>query len=294
MSEASLAGLAYPRLVPSSLLPPEDPSHPEPRRTLRDWVVDVLAVLISAAFGVLAYSGSISSAVHHVPDWQQVADWVGSIASVVAIWWRRRHPVGVALLTALVSAFAGGAAAASAVGLFTVTVHRRSSVAVAFGALNIAVSAVFMVYRPQKEDWWVTMLISLIAVVVVVAWGMFVRARRQLIWTLRARAERAETEQRILAEQARRAERTRIAREMHDVLAHRISLIALHAGGLQVRPDLPPEQVQETAELLRSTAHRALEELRGVIGVLRDGDPDDAPAQPQPTLQDIPRLVDET
>ena len=75
------------------------------------------------------------------------------------------------------------------------------------------------------------------------------------------------------------AERTRIAREMHDVLAHRISLLALHAGALEVRPDLPPAEVRETAELLRSTARQALEELRGVIGVLRE-EPGQEPAPP--------------
>jgi signal transduction histidine kinase len=82
---------------------------------------------------------------------------------------------------------------------------------------------------------------------------------------------------------------------MHDVLAHRISLLALHAGALEMRPDQPPEQVQQTAELLRATARQALEELRGVIGVLR-GEPGQqpTPAAPQPTLADIPRLVDET
>jgi signal transduction histidine kinase len=64
-------------------------------------------------------------------------------------------------------------------------------------------------------------------------WGMFVRARRQLLCTLRDRAERAESEQLVRAERARLAERTRIAREMHDVLAHRISQVALHAGALR-------------------------------------------------------------
>jgi signal transduction histidine kinase len=127
------------------------------------------------------------------------------------------------------------------------------------------------------------------------AWGMYVRARRQLLLTLRERAERAEADQRLHAERARTAERTRIAREMHDVLAHRISLLALHAGALEVRPDQPPEQVQQTAELLRATARQALEELRGVIGVLRDEPGQQpTPAAPQPTLADIPRLVDET
>ena len=106
---------------------------------------------------------------------------------------------------------------------------------------------------------------------------------------------RAEADQRLHADRARMAERTRIAREMHDVLAHRISLLALHAGALEVRPDLPPEKVRETAELLRSTARQALEELRGVIGVLREEPGQEPPpAAPQPTLSDIPRLVEET
>ena len=84
------------------------------------------------------------------------------------------------------------------------------------------------------------------------------------------------------------AERTRIAREMHDVLAHRISLMALHAGALEIRPDLPPAEVRQTAELLRLTARQALEELRSVIGVLRDepgsgGGGQRLPSRPCPT-----------
>jgi signal transduction histidine kinase len=74
-----------------------------------------------------------------------------------------------------------------------------------------------------------------------------------------------------------------------------MSLVALHAGALSLRPDLPPEQVREAAELLRSTARQALEELRDVIGVLRaEPGQEPAPAAPQPTLSDIPRLVEET
>jgi signal transduction histidine kinase len=132
-------------------------------------------------------------------------------------------------------------------------------------------------------------------VVAVTAWGMFVRARRQLLLTLRERALRAEADQRLHEDRARMAERTRIAREMHDVLAHRISLLALHAGALEVRPDLPPAEVRATAELLRSTARQALDELRSVIGMLRqEPGQDPVPPVPQPTLSDIRRLVEET
>jgi signal transduction histidine kinase len=126
---------------------------------------------------------------------------------------------------------------------------------------------------------------------------MYVRARRQLVASLRERAEQAEAAQQLLAQQARHAERTRIAQEMHDVLGHRVSLMALHAGALEVRPDLPPAEVAEAAGLIRSTARQALEDLRGIVGVLRDGDGDagdEAPRAPQPSLQDISGLVEES
>jgi signal transduction histidine kinase len=161
-------------------------------------------------------------------------------------------------------------------------------------ALWIPSLLLFAVYSPTTDPLRVFLQVTPLALGVT-AWGMFIRARRQLLHTLRERAVRAEADQRLQEDQARMAERTRIAREMHDVLAHRISLLALHAGGLEVRPDLPPEKVRETAELLRSTARQALEELRGVIGVLRE-EPGQgsAPPTPQPTLADIRRLVEET
>ena len=81
---------------------------------------------------------------------------------------------------------------------------------------------------------------------------------------------------------------------MHDVLAHRVSLLTLHAGALEFRPDASPEEVAEAAGVIRATAHAALEDLRGVIGVLRDGDGGDGPEPPQPTLADIPALVEES
>ena len=69
------------------------------------------------------------------------------------------------------------------------------------------------------------------------------------------RAERAEAEQQLRVEQARQPERARIAREMHDVLAHRISLLSLHAGALEFRPDAPPEEVARAAGVIRGSAH---------------------------------------
>ena len=289
----SRIGVPYVRLVPSSLLPPEDPSAARVRRTVRDWLIDTLAFLAALLVGGLAYDDVTSSAVHHEPNGLLALDAALTVLGCVALWWRRRWPVQIGILTALVSVISGGTAGPAVVAMFTVVVHRRTTIAFLVAALNVGAGLLFTVFRPQHQTLLAALAINAGIVAVITAWGMFVRARRQLVWTLLERAERAEAEQRLQAEQARRAERTRIAREMHDVLAHRISLIALHAGGLEMRSDLPPEQVKETAGLLRDTAHRALEELRGVIGVLRD-DGEDAPAQPQPRLRDIARLVEET
>ncbi|MEU0491628.1 histidine kinase [Nocardiopsis sp. NPDC006139] len=120
--------------------------------------------------------------------------------------------------------------------------------------------------------------------------GLWVGTRRQLIDRLHERAERLEREQHLLADQAITAERTRIAREMHDVVAHRVSLMVLHAGGLEVSSDDP--RTIETAGVIRTTGREALTELRGILGVLRE-EGAAAPTAPQPVLSDLDRLVRE-
>ncbi|MCK9869594.1 histidine kinase [Nocardiopsis dassonvillei] len=132
-------------------------------------------------------------------------------------------------------------------------------------------------------------LIGMLLVVPMV-FGLWVGTRRQLIDRLHERAERLEREQHMMAEQAITAERTRIAREMHDVVAHRVSLMVLHAGGLEVSAEDP--RTVEAAGLIRTTGREALTELRGILGVLRD-DTDAAPTAPQPVLSDLDRLVGE-
>ena len=127
---------------------------------------------------------------------------------------------------------------------------------------------------------WAAWLLLLSYHVALVAVGMYLRTRRELIASLHERVAQAEQAQLLLAEQARRAERDRIAAEMHDVLGHRMSLLALHAGALEIRPDQEPSQVRASAELIRVTARQALTELRDVIGVLRDHEAE--PAAPPP------------
>ena len=133
---------------------------------------------------------------------------------------------------------------------------------------------------------------NVLTLALAMAVGAYVGARRDLLTSLRARATQAEAELSLRSDQARLAERTRIAQEMHDVLAHRISLIGLHAGGLEVQPEAGPQVVERSARLIRETAHAALEDLRGVLGVLRaDASAEGADLAPQPQLADLPRLV---
>jgi signal transduction histidine kinase len=171
------------------------------------------------------------------------------------LWLRRRWQVGIAIAIMPIVAVSAFSTVAVLLAVFTVAVHRRTSIALGIAAGNLACSLVFPLWRPLRASLWVVSLFSAIIVAALVAWGMFVRARRQLVWSLRERVERAETEQRMLADQARAAERTRIAREMHDVLAHRISLIALHAGALEVLPEMAGEAMLSPSVTRTLLAH---------------------------------------
>jgi signal transduction histidine kinase len=284
------------QLVPASLLVSADAALPDTigPRTKRDWVVDVVGFLLALGGGAIALGSSLHDSAAPFPPWQVVVDVACGTLACLSLWWRRRWPLGVALASVLLGIFSISATFAGLLALFSLAVHRPVRPALLVAALWVPSGLLYAIYA-QRNDAVSVVLTSAACVLAATAWGMYVRARRQLLLTLRERALRAESDQHLHADRARMAERTRIAREMHDVLAHRISLLALHAGALEIRPDLPPEKVRETAELLRSTARQALDELRDVIGMLREEPGQEpAPAAPQPTLSDIPRLVEET
>ena len=137
----------------------------------------------------------------------------------------------------------------------------------------------------------ITTVVNLVVNAGMMGWGLYIGSRRELLWTLRARAERAETEQDLRLAQARSTERARIAREMHDVLAHRITQVSMQAGALAFRDDLDSDRLREGLGQIQGQANDALHELRDVLGVLREDDPGPATARPQPTYDDIAALV---
>jgi signal transduction histidine kinase len=140
---------------------------------------------------------------------------------------------------------------------------------------------------------WASAGIGLAAYAICATTGFYIGARRDLVASLRDRAENAEREQALREESARESERTRIAREMHDVLAHHISLLSLHAGVLTYRTDLTRQETMDAATIIQSNAQLALAELRQILGVLRsrDGTGTGLAEPPQPTLAELPALL---
>ena len=282
--------------APTAIPAPSDSAQPDDvaPRTARDWSVDAGAFFIAAALGAVILSITQNDGANRMASqWLAIDAAIGALCCI-SLWWRKRWPFGVAMVCVLVGAFSTSGTVAGLLALSSLAIHRHLRPVLLVAGLFVPSAVVCSIWLGRTNTGSV-LLPTLALAAAATAWGMFVRARRQLLSTLRDRAQRAEADQLARAERARLAERTRIAREMHDVLAHRISLVALHAGALEVARDLPPAQVRESAALLRLTAHQALEELRDVIGVLREEPGQERPStMPQPTLADIPRLVEET
>ncbi|RKS09966.1 signal transduction histidine kinase [Nocardiopsis sp. Huas11] len=118
--------------------------------------------------------------------------------------------------------------------------------------------------------------------------GVYRRQHQELSESGWAHARHLQQEQRLVADQARLRERSRIAQDMHDSLGHELSLIALRAGGLEVAPDLD-ERHRRSAGELRATAVSATERLREIIGILRE---DAEPVPLVPADEGVPQLVE--
>ena len=251
----------------------------EGRRTVRDWVVDLAIFAVALASGVYVLSSTWDQ---HSPAIAALDIALGLVACG-SLWWRRERPGMVAAIAIPLSAVSGLAAMAPLPALFNAAIRLPLRQVALWTGLAVVLSPVFPLLYPDVEGrgygWQV--IVGLLLTAVALGWGLFVRAQRELVRGLRERAE----------DEAREAERRRIAREMHDVLAHRLSILSVHAGALENGP-LPPEY-REAAHVIRTSAHAALEELRQVIGLLRREEPD-AVEPPQPTLAELGALVEES
>jgi signal transduction histidine kinase len=271
-------------LAPDSTSAPR--AHPVPRWHLRryGWALDVVIALVVGAVSVL---GSLGAS-----HWEQAGRELNPFAFVllgvnpVLLLFRRRWPAAV-LLTLMVTTGLyfglgyphGPSFLPMFVAFFSAVVLGRRLVAwVAAGVLTLHMSVTYLIglsWAPElaqlvgAASWLLVVLVS----------GEVVRARRQYV---RATEERVAEAERTRDEEARRRaseERLRIAREVHDVLAHNISLINVQAGVALHLMDERPEQARSALAAIKQASKETLAELRATLGVLRQVD-DAAPLTP--------------
>jgi signal transduction histidine kinase len=263
----------------------------QPRLTVWSHVWRYTIVLVISGF---AWFGLAEWQWKHDRGWFAL-DLTLGVAGLVLVAWRRRAPVSIALILNVFSVVSGSVSGPATLALVSLATRRQWSEIVPVGLVGLAASIVMVRLDPtgDGEPWQLTTPLVAAVIAITIGWGMYLGSRRELLANLRERAETTESEQAARIAQARTAERTRIAREMHDVLAHRISMVTMHAGALSYREDLSPEQVRETADIIQANSHQALVELRQVLGVLRE-DPGDAdPERPQPSAVDLASLLED-
>ena len=266
--------------------PPADADRPT-RRPLTDLGVFAFAL----ALGVVFTASDRAEGIGAPPLPLDVA--VGVIAGAALVLrhrWPTQLAVGLTVTTLMLSTIAAGPALAA---LFAVARRRPPATAVAVAAVYVLTTIPRQVAYPPADG---TVLGAAVTAAVLIGAvtvaGMFARARAQ---SRRERERRLEEEHRAKITQARQHERARIAREMHDVLGHRISLLSLHAGALELRAGESEAEVAHRARTIREGAHEALDELREVIGVLRanGASGEEVTTRPQPNLTDLPELIEE-
>jgi signal transduction histidine kinase len=264
--------------LPAVSEPPEDASLPGAR--LADAALFAFAVVLGGI--TQGYLWHIHGAV------LDAIDLAVGVVACLALWWRRSHPVVVFVVAFGAAVFSPLAQFAALVAVCTVALRVRGRALIAVAVLAAAASVVFPVVNPAVGEIVKVGFPAFLVTVIAFGWGLYLRARRELVASLRERAERLAADQQHAAEQAREAERRRIAREMHDVLAHRLSLLSVHAGALEFRPDAPAAEIAQAAAVIRTSAAAALGDLRQIITVLRE----DAAATADPPQPGFGQLAD--
>jgi signal transduction histidine kinase len=257
-------------------------------------------ILLAGLFSALLFVAMASGPAHGgPPGWLTALDVFLGVLSLVLLPLRRRFPLPVAFLLACFGFVSICSVGAAMIALISLCTHRRWVPVAVTAVPSILAGLSYEQIRPTGNggvwDTVTNVVIGVLVYAVGVAIGYYLGARRALLASWRERAETAEREQSSRVAEARANERARIAREMHDVLAHRISLVAMHSGALAYREDLGRDEVRQAATVIQDNAHLALTELRDVLGVLRltdAGSPTtDSPERPQPTLVDLDELL---
>ena len=185
-----------------------------------------------------------------------------SLVAVGMLWWRRRWPTAVAVV-AIAAATITPAVVPLVVALFTVAALRPPRTILTVALLALLPIPVHFLTSPYVSGVPIANAVILgVLIAAAIGWGLFVRS-------LSERTERAEAEAVLRAQRAQREAREDIAREMHDVLAHRLSLLSVHAGALEFNAGASARETTRAAAVIRESSHQALEDLQVVLRVLR-------------------------
>jgi len=275
----------------------QGPSLPLTQRlTRRHWTaIDVLLAGIMATAAIL--TTALGAQQHPYGVGWDAARYVALLGACLPLPLRRRNPlqalyiIGPALVVLVALGGRGPILVPSAAVVYSIaaTMERRTSVKAAVAiVVGVTVGAISAAGGP---DW---AGIASLPAVVVVGWlaGENTRARRVYAHGV---AERASEQERDRSDRSMRAvadERLRIARDLHDILAHAISVIAIRSGVARMVLDTQPDEAREALGIIESTSRRALAEMRLLVGVLRQPD-DTAELGPAPGLADLPDLIDQ-
>ncbi|MFR9731253.1 sensor histidine kinase [Saccharopolyspora sp. MS10] len=232
--------------------------------------------------------------------WQQWVLIPGNIVLFCALLLRRRFPWAAVIVAAAMSPLGGtdGAGTAVVVAAYTMASRRGPSASTWGSVAVIGAALVVRLLLPETgrlwEDGLMTVFLGLtFGIVAMVGMptllGLWLYGRQDLLRSLRERAVQAERERDLLAERAVTAERRRIAREMHDVVAHRVSVISLQAGALTMTAK--DQRTEEVAEVIRVSSSAALSELREMLRALRDDAEHPGGDHAAPTLDGVQELV---
>jgi signal transduction histidine kinase len=272
-------------------------------RRRRSWLVThplladaLVAVFLMAAYLLAMVFQNEQDVVGRNPD--VFAAVVGSLA-VLSLAVRRRFPVsvlGFVVATCVVLAAAGydfslGPALAYLIALYTVTAHRGLATSLPVGAAALAVFIGLL--AAVGSDFW--QAASNTVLVAGIWWlGRSLRLRRAYLDELEARAQRLERARESDARAARTEERSRIARELHDVIAHHVSVMTVQAGAARRILHRDPEAVLDALTAIEQMGRTALGEMRRLVGVLRtEAEPVRSELSPQPGVHDVSHLVEQ-
>lgn len=284
--------------------------------TLRTWVLYVPLAFFSSTLAVAQWDARQQGGEGvDQASGPAMLLWFAGILLALSLAWRRRYPVPVAVITAVGTLLLPLDPVAALIGFGSLAVRRLDHVVAAVSAL-VGAAAITSTWRDGRGtssdgsfwqmilappgdavsteplSFWVVLAISMALLASSFGIAMLVRDRQRT----HATREEGQAHRQMVAgltdELARQAERERLAQEVHDALGHRLSLLSLHAGAVQLRAGEDPA-LRESAGLVRWGAEQAMTDLRSLLTMLRQpGGPDLADSIP--TLRDMALLIDET